>query len=209
MLKIFCLAAAVAAVSMTPAFAQEDDRAGFYAGADIGYGKSKSDLSYTPRAGAVQSGDADKNGLRYGGFAGYGLALGESFYLGAEAGLGAGGGDISRTFGGNKISVEPKLRYSLVGKAGLRVGDGGLIYGKAGVERRRFEVSTTRSKEDLKLQGVVYGVGYQQMLSEVISVRGELLRVDYGDKTASFAAGDRVKVDADETRLTFGGAVHF
>ncbi len=209
MLKTICLAAAFAAVAMTPALAQDDDRAGFYAGADIGYGKSKSDLTYTPRAGAVQSGGADKNGLRYGGFAGYGLTLGDSFYLGAEAGLGAGGGDTSRTFGANKISVEPKLRYSLVGKAGFLVGDSGLIYGKAGLERRRLEVSTSRSKEDLKLQGLIYGVGYQQMLSEVVSVHAELLRADYGDKTASFAAGDRLKVDASETRVVFGGAVHF
>lgn len=209
MLKTFCLAAAFAAAAITPALAQDDIRSGFYAGVEGGYGKSKSDLNYTPLTGAGQGGGADKSGFSYGGYAGYGAVLGDSLYLGVEGGLGAGGGEASRAFGAAKINVEPKLRYSVVGKAGLLVGDAGLLYGKAGIERRRVEVSTQRSKEDLDLQGVVYGVGYQHMMSEVVSVRAEVVRADYGDKNARFAAGDRIKVDPSDTRLMVGAAVHF
>jgi hypothetical protein len=33
--------------------------------------------------------------------------------------------------------------------------------------------------------------------------------VSYGDKTATFKGGDKLKIDSKETRLSIGGVVHF
>lgn len=207
MFKIACLAAAFAAAAFSPALAQE--MGGAYVGADIGYGKPKSEITYTPLAGAALKGEADKAGVDFGGLAGYGAVVGDSVYLAIEGGLGGGGGKSSNTFGATKVTLEPKLRYSVAGRAGLLIGEAGLLYGKAGIERRKVEVSTATSKEDLDLQGVLYGVGYQQMLGEGFALRAEVVRVDYGDKTARFGSGGSAKIESDETRFSLGGALHF
>jgi hypothetical protein len=207
MLKTVCLAAAFAAVAITPALAQS--QGGFYAGADVGYGKPKNELTYTPATGPALKGSSDKTGFNYGGFVGYGTVLDGGLYLGAEAALSAGGGESTRTFGATKVHLDPRLRYSGAARAGMAIGDSGLLYGKVGLERRKLEVSVPASKKTLTQQGVVFGVGYEQKLSDTFGLRGELTRVSYGDKTAAFKAGDRVKVDSKETRLSIGGVVHF
>ena len=207
MLKTFCLAAALAAAAITPALAQ--DQGGFYVGGDVGYGKPKNELTYTPTTGPAVKGSSDKTGFNFGGFAGYGAVLGGNLYLGAEAALGAGGAESSKTFGATKVQLDPKFRYSGAARVGMAFGESGLLYGKVGLERRKLEASVPGSKKTLTQQGMVYGVGYEQKLSDTFGLRGELTRVNYGDKTATFKAGDKLKIDSQETRLTLGGVVHF
>ena len=40
-------------------------------------------------------------------------------------------------------------------------------------------------------------------------MRGELLRVRYGDKTVNFSTGDKIKLDGNETRLNLGAVIRF
>ena len=207
MLKTICLAAAFAAVAITPALAQ--DQGGFYVGGETGYGKPKNELAYTPATGPVVKGASNKTGLSFGGFAGYGAVLGGNLYLGAEGALSNGGGESSRSFGATKVHLDPKFRYSGAARLGFALGESGLLYGKIGLERRKLEASVPGSKKTLTQQGLVYGVGYEQKLSDNFGLRGELTRVSYGDKTATFKAGDKLKIDSKETRLSFGGVVHF
>jgi len=207
MLKTFCLAAVLAVAAITPAWAQ--DQGGFYVGGAVGYGKPKNELTYTPTTGPAIRGSSDKTGFNFGGFAGYGAVLGGNLYVGAEAALNGGSGESSKTFGATKVHLDPKFRYSGAARAGMALGESGLLYGKVGLERRKLEASVLGSKKTLTQQGMVYGVGYEQKLSETFGLRGELTRVSYGEKTAAFKAGDKLKIDAKETRLSIGGVVHF
>ena len=207
MLKTFALAAA-AALATAPALAQ-DAPAGVYAGTTLAYGRPKAEMAYSPSAGALQRGDADKGSIAYGGFLGFGTLVGERLYLAVEGDLATGGGDISRTLGGAAVKLDPGMRWGVGGRGGFLVGDDGLLYGKVGMERRKVKVSNGRTTQELDLQGVAYGVGYQHMLGDGFGLRAELTRVDYGDETARFAGGDTVNVESDETRFSLGGAVHF
>lgn len=200
------LSAAVAA----PAMAQDTDvLSGFYGGAEVGYAKPKTKLNFTPKTGTPASGSANKTGFDYGGFIGYGSVIGDGLYLGAEASLGAGGGKASRSLAGNKVTVDPGLRYGVAARAGLVVADDALLYAKVGLERRKVEASILGSKKKVTEKGLVYGIGYEQQLTANLAMRGELLRVRYDDKTASFATGDKLKLDGNETRLNLGAVIRF
>lgn len=213
MSKTTMIAAILLAAAATPALAQEvsgsDSVGGFYAGAEVGYGKPKHKLDLTPKTGGPVSGSADKTGFEYGGFMGYGAVFGESLYVGGEASLGAGGGRASRTLSGTKVTIDPGLRYGVAARAGLTFDGGGLLYGKVGLERRKFEVSTLGAQKKLNAKGLVYGIGYEQALNDNIGLRGEISRVNYDDKSVTFSTGDKVKFDSKETRLTLGAIVRF
>ncbi len=213
MLKTTIIAAVMlSAATAAPAMAQEqplNTLTGFYGGAELGYGKPKTKLDFTPKTGSPASGKANKTGFDYGGFLGYGAVVGDGFYLGGEASLGAGGGKASRALSGNKVTIDPGLRYGVAARAGLVVADDGLLYGKVGLERRKVEASILGSKKKITERGLVYGVGYEQQLTTSLALRGELLRVKYDDKTANFTTGDKVKLDGSETRLNLGAVIRF
>lgn len=211
MLKTTIIAAALLGVA-APALAQEqplNTLTGFYGGAEVGYGKPKTRLDFTPKTGTPASGKANKTGFEYGGFLGYGAVVGEGLYLGGEASLGAGGGKASRSLAGNKVTIDPGLRYGVAARAGFVVADDALLYGKVGLERRKVETSILGAKKKLTEKGLVYGVGYEQQLTPNLAMRGELLRVKYDDKTATFSTGDKVKLDGSETRLSLGAVIRF
>ncbi len=210
MLKTLTAAALLSAAIAAPAFAREKaDLGGFYVGGELGYGKAKHDLDFTPKTGTVSSGKASKSGFAYQAFAGYGAVVGGSLYLGGEAMLGGGGGKAVRLFGAQKAAIDPGLRYGLAARAGLALSDSGLLYGKVGVERRRLEVSELGAKRNLTQQGLLFGAGYEQRISANMGLRAEITRVNYGDKTVSFSSGDKIKLDSTETRATVGAVVHF
>jgi opacity protein-like surface antigen len=211
MLKTTIIAAALLSTAFAaPAMAQDADAlSGFYAGADAGYAKPKTKLDFTPKTGAAAAGSANKTGFDYSGFVGYGAVVGESLYLGGEASLGAGGGKASRTLAGSRVTIDPGLRYGAAARAGFVVTEGGLLYGKVGLERRKVEASIIGSKKKLTEKGLVYGVGYEQLLTGNLSLRAEALRVKYDDKTAVFAGGERLKLDGKETRFSLGAVLRF
>ncbi|KQV58378.1 MULTISPECIES: porin family protein [unclassified Caulobacter] len=211
MLKITIIAAALLSTAFAaPAMAQDADTlSGFYAGADVGYAKPKTKLDFTPKAGAAAAGSANKTGFDYSGFVGYGAVVGESLYLGGEASLGAGGGKASRNLAGSRVTIDPGLRYGAAARAGFVVTEGGLLYGKVGLERRKVEASIIGSKKKLTEKGLVYGVGYEQLLTGNLSLRAEALRVKYDDKAVTFAGGEKLKLDGNETRFNLGAVLRF
>ncbi len=211
MLKTTIIAAALLSAAIAaPAMAQEaDSLSGFYGGAEVGYAKPKTKLNFTPKTGTPASGSANKTGFDYSGFIGYGSVIGGGVYLGGEASLGAGGGKASRTLSGSKVTVDPGLRYGVAARAGFVVADDALLYAKVGLERRKVEASIIGSKKKVTEKGLVYGIGYEQQLTANLAMRGELLRVRYDDKTATFATGDKLKLDGAETRLNLGAVIRF
>ena len=212
MLKTTIIATALlsAAFTAAPAMAQESNAfSGFYAGAEVGYAKPKTKLDFTPKTGAAAVGSTNKKGFDYSGFVGYGAVVGDSLYLGGEASLGAGGGKSSRNLAGSRVTIDPGLRYGVAARAGFVVTEGGLLYGKVGLERRKVEASIIGSKKTVTEKGLVYGVGYEQQLTSNMSLRGEVLRVKYDDKAVAFAGGERLKLDSKETRVNLGAVVRF
>jgi len=211
MLKTTIIAAALLSAAVAaPAMAQDTDAlSGFYGGAEVGYGKPKTKLDFTPKTGTPASAKANKTGLEYGGFLGYGAVVGSGLYLGGEASLGAGGGKASRSLAGAKVTIDPGLRYGAAARAGLVVADEALLYAKVGLERRKVEASILGSKKKITEKGLVYGIGYEQQLTANLAMRGELLRVKYDDKSANFSTGDKVKLDGSETRLSLGAVIRF
>ncbi|MET3664737.1 outer membrane beta-barrel protein [Caulobacter sp. 1776] len=211
MLKITMIATALLSAAVAaPAMAQDADAlSGLYAGAEVGYAKPKTKLDFTPKTGAAAAGSANKTGFDYSGFVGYGAVVGESLYLGGEASLGAGGGKVSRSLAGQRVTVDPGLRYGAAARAGFVVTEGGLLYGKVGLERRKVEASIIGSKKKVTEKGLVYGVGYEQQLSGNLSLRGEVLRVKYDDKSATFAGGEKLNLDGKETRVNLGAVIRF
>lgn len=214
--KITLIAAVVLSAAVAaPAMAQdntvqdEDALSGFYAGAQLGYGKPKNKLDFTPKTGAAVSGKADKTGFEYDGFLGYGSVVGDNLYLGAEASLGAGGGKASQTLAGSKVTLDPGLRYGASARAGLTFDGGGLLYGKLGLERRKVEASIIGSKKKLTQKGMVYGLGYEQQISANLALRGEVSRIKYDDKAVTFAGGEKLKLDGKETRVNIGAVIRF
>ena len=211
MLKITIIAAAVLSAAVAaPAMAQEKDTpSGFYGGAQLGYGKPKNKLDFTPKTGATIAGKSDKTGFEYDAFLGYGSVVGGDLYLGAEASLGAGGGKASSLLGANKVTIDPGLRYGAAARAGLAFEGGGLLYGKVGLERRKVEASIIGSKKKMTQKGLVYGVGYEQQLTANLALRGEVSRINYDDKAVTFASGEKLKLDGKETRVNIGAVIRF
>lgn len=209
--KITLIAAAALSVAIAaPAAAQDTSSVnGFYGGAQLGYGKPKNKLDFTPKTGAAVSGKADKAGFEYGGFLGYGSVVGGDLYLGAEASLGAGGGKATSTLAGSKVTIDPGLNYGVAGRAGLAFEGGGLLYGKVGLERRKVEASIIGAKKKLTQKGLAYGVGYEQQVSDSLALRGEVSRINYDDKAVNFAGGEKLKLDGKETRVNIGAVIRF
>jgi outer membrane immunogenic protein len=136
------LLAAVAAASLIPAAAMAQDTApdgtpafGIepYVGIMGGYHNfdgNKKDLvqDYGPKGALIQ------------GVAGVNVPLG-AFFVGAE-------GNVAKGF--NDIDWE----YGVVGRAGVRVGDSGMIYGKAGYQWVNLDGPGNRNNE-------IYGAGVE------------------------------------------------
>ncbi|MGH1559553.1 outer membrane protein [Caulobacter segnis] len=110
---------------------------------------------------------------------------------------------------GQRVTVDPGLRYGAAARAGFVITEGGLLYGKVGLERRKVEASILGSKKKVTEKGLVYGLGYEQQLTPNMSLRAEALRVKYDDKAVAFAGGEKLKLDGTETRLNLGAVIRF
>lgn len=202
-------AALLGSVVAAPAMAQTSSSFdGFYGGAEVGYGKAKNSLDLTPSKGAIVSGKASKSDVDYGVFLGYGKVVSDNIYLGAEANLGTGGGKASTSLANNTVKVNPGLHYGVAARAGVVFGDDNLLYGKVGYERQKMKVSLQDAEDKVTEHGLVFGAGYERMVTSNISLRGEVLRVNYKHKDADFSTGN-LKLDSKETRFSLGATMRF
>lgn len=206
-------AALLGSVVAAPAMAQTASTGassfdGFYGGAELGYGKAKTSLDLTPSKGAIVSGKASKSDVDYGVYLGYGAVVGDNIYLGAEANLGTGGGKATTSLANNTVKVNPGLHYGVAALAGVVIGDNNLLYGKVGFERQKMKVSLQDAQDKVTEHGLVFGAGYERMVTSNISLRGEVLRVNYKHKDADFSTGN-LKLDSKETRFSLGATMRF
>lgn len=168
---------AIAAVLVsTPVMAQESGPAvDFYIGAQVGY------------HGIVSNPLGADGGAIFGGYAG--VDFGDRIIVGIEANLGAGTGLIER-------------EYGVAAKLGVRAGETGQIFVRAGYQQIDFNVDGLIDTEalfgfplpdiDISAGDYLVGIGGQFMVADNISVRGVV-------DTIAF----------DTVRGTVGVAFHF
>lgn len=183
--SVIILAAAASAFA-TPAFAQ--DFTGPRVEANVGYDRVEFDSGLT---GAPD----DAQGVRLGGAFGYDVALGRSFTIGAEAGIGWSLDDRERaTIGATQVSADSGRDIDVSLRLGARVAPRTLLYAKAGWANTRFTgevrnaagalVSRVRENED----GFRVGAGVEQRLGDRFYVKGEYRYTGYGDDVSRHQA---------------------
>lgn len=168
------------------AFAQADDWAGLYGGLSLGYGEVHNDLNHndTGTGGGGGPQDVDATGGTGGIVLGYNQVNGNMVY-GIEGDLMFGGLGGTVASGGGNHSVEVDALVTLRGRAGVRVGEMGLIYGTAGLAGQRATVSHSGAHPDWTRNyvGWTAGVGYERLLSNGGRVGIEALYVDFSSES--------------------------
>ncbi len=155
------------------------DWTGFYAGASVAYGWGE--LEYIGPASTTTD---TINGVLGGVQAGYNYDFG-GFVLGVEGDLQLGGVSFSEDFG--PVTLDRSLQYfgTVRARAGMTFDrfmpyvTGGLAFGGGKMEASGLLVG---SDEQTHL-GWTLGAGLEYAVSDTISVKGEYLYTDLGEKT--------------------------
>ena len=192
------LVALALALTAAPAFAQQAyrsntgpygaDFSGVELGADLGLGLGSAGGSYTSGPAA-------------------GLHIGYNFQANSVVGgveADALGGSISN--GGGAFSYSQDFLSSLRAKGGYAFGDI-LGYGTIG-----FGWATTRYQDlsgnaDSTVKGVVYGLGAEYALTRNVSIRGEVIRYDFG--AATYNTPSAAGISSSTNMVRIGASVHF
>jgi opacity protein-like surface antigen len=172
----------------------------------------------------VEVGDDE---FAYGVFAGWGATVNDHVYLGAELGVGNAGDEIAHDINADlSLTIEPQWRVSAAGRLGIVVGDASLVYAKLGYETREYELRTNEGFVATNdVGGILYGIGFERMVGERLSIRAEVARVDVGADDSEFELGlsgcsgpdpgtceifpVRFALEPEETRAVVGAAIRF
>jgi len=182
--------AAGVALAAGSAYAQADGWAGLYGGVALGYGEIHNDLSHDNLGGSGGGGggpqDIDAAGGLGGIVVGYNWVNGNMVY-GVEGDLLFAGidGSAASGGGGGSHAVELDAMLTLRGRAGVQVGQQGLVYGTAGLAGQRSTVSHSGAHPDWteSYLGWTAGVGYERNLPGGARVGVEVLYVDFGSQS--------------------------
>jgi hypothetical protein len=199
------------AASASPAAAQAFG--GAYGGVEIGYGEAEHTM---PRLGSTDPGDPPlfvdigAEAIGYGAFAGIGAQFGP-WYVSGEVGLGAGGEDASTDPVNPGIVIEPGWRWSVSGRLGVLIDEASLVYARLGYEERTLDVAFLGESHSVDLGGELIGAGFERLVGDRFSVRGEVVRADLGQEELGLvtAPPQQVTIESSETRLVVGLALQF
>ncbi len=175
---------------------------GFYAGVHAGFGWFDASGSF----GAPVNLDA--SGAMGGVLLGYNWDLG-NYVAGLEADASFGGqSDTQPVFGFGALRLTNHGQHTFRARLGLETGTSGLLYVTGGLALADFwgTVSSGARDKDFLVGGVV-GAGYEAMLTEDISIRGEYLYANYGNNT--FSAGGDFDLDVETHTIRAGVAWRF
>lgn len=132
--------------------------------------------------------DSHDGGAAFGFEVGVDANIAESILAGVYGGVDIS--DISKCdelFGDDELCVEGKHNFTLGGRGGLRVGDGGVIYVKGGLSRTKLKASYTDDTDTLlfsgseKTSGWHVGAGFELAVSGGIYVKGEYVHTRYNN----------------------------
>lgn len=164
--------------------------AGPYAGVTVGYGfNGSADSAF---------GDPDRDGMVFGGFAGWNFQNGALVY-GAEADIGYSDVDGGVT----GLAARSGLDGSLRARLGYAMTDQILLYGTGGVAAQEMNIYTSGVKSEETMVGWTAGAGVDALLTENIFARAEYRYTDFGSTDFRTSAGN-TNVDATDHRINLG-----
>ena len=182
------IAAAVIAFATSVGTANAQDWSGFYAGGFAVTGSNTWSVGTT----TYQNSDTSA-----GVFAGYNFSTGTNIVYGVEAEYSAADYAITGIW-----PYGVKSAFGLRGRVGYTMGSA-MVYGLLGVESATIGVSGTSSIDE-QVTGYAAGAGIEYLVSDTLSVRGELVYTDFGDNYAPLSA-----FTSSVQSIRLGAAYHF
>jgi hypothetical protein len=205
------------------------DYTGLYAGAHVGQGALRSDVTGQLNDGSATPQDpgpfrfvgdfGDDSAATGGVFFGYGFSRNQ-FYLGLEGELedSSADWDHMREPGGRDFSVEKMETWGASLRAGYVLDNGTLLYARAGKVRTRFNTTWVKGNNTLNYvdrddreSGNRIGVGTELPVSRSAFVRLDYTYTDYNSYSfvTSQGAADSIEFDNDESLFRLGLGIRF
>ncbi|MBV0890737.1 porin family protein [Paracoccus sp. Z118] len=175
--------APAAPVVVTPAPA--GDWQGLYAGGTLGYGFGGDD-EFTLGGGSIV-GDNEISGVNAGLHVGYRWQRG-NLVIGPELSITGGNVDDSVSVLGDDYESSLNHMVALKLKTGYQVRPDTLVYGIAGVSRGDFTFTADGQDFDYDTNGYVFGLGIERMITDRLSVTGEIERNHFKSENIDLGA---------------------
>lgn len=184
--------------------------AGLYAGAHGGAGGFSTEVQGPRTGGSQLNADFGDSGLSWGGFAGYGMALGKA-YLGVEGEVetSSAGHEHIRAPTGRTFAVEKNVGYGANLRLGYVLDDRALFYGRAGLVRTKFatrySTGAVSLDQDDTQTGYRFGGGIEVPVTSSIFLRLDFTHTTYGRYMVDYGSGvDRFDPSESQFRLGVG-----
>ena len=180
--------AALAMLGAAAAPAHADTFDGPYVGVTAGWERSEiADRIDTQPI----TGDASRDALVLGGYAGYNLKATDRIVIGAEAGFSAAVDDQNRAASaGKSLTIDPRYSFDLSARAGYLVTDKALVYVRGGYANTRVRTTldglTGPVTASDNLDGWQVGGGLEYAISDRISARAEYRYSDLGSNGGQY-----------------------
>lgn len=176
--------AALAVLGAAAAPAHADTFDGPYVGVTAGW--ERSEIADRIEARPI-TGEASRDSLVLGGYAGYNLKATDRIVIGAEAGFTLAADDTVRaTSAGRPLSIDPRYSFDLSARAGYLVTDKALVYVLGGYANSRVRTTFGPATgapvvTSDNLDGWQVGGGLEYAISDRISARAEYRYSDLGN----------------------------
>lgn len=179
---------------------------GGYAGLGVGYGSTA--LDTRGHMGGDSLGlDLNTSGALLTGYSGYGWSSG-GLYLGGEASYGFSSMSGQLRLDDSRLDVDSRQGWGLSGVMGGLLNPDTLLYGRAGYQQRKYDLSLPGFRDQDWLDGLRVGAGAEFRLWGSSSIRFEYNHVWYGEEQAS-GNGDAIDYQARESWFEAGGTLRF
>lgn len=180
--------AALAMLGAVAAPAHADTFDGPYVGVSAGW--ERSEIADRIDAQPI-TGEASRDALVLGGYAGYNLKASERIVIGAEAGFSATVDDKTRAASaGKSLTIDPRYSFDLSARAGYLVTDKALVYVRGGYANTRVRTAldglTGPVRASDNLDGWQVGGGLEYAISERITARAEYRYSDLGSNGGQY-----------------------
>lgn len=181
--------AALAVLGTAAAPAHADTFDGPYVGVTAGW--ERSEIADSIEARPI-TGEASRDALVLGGYAGYNFNATDRIVIGAEAGFSATVDDTARaTSGGRPLTIDPRYSFDLSARAGYLVTDKALVYVRGGYANSRVRTTFTPATgapvvSSDNLDGWQLGGGLEYAISDRISARAEYRYSDLGSNGGQY-----------------------
>lgn len=159
---------------------------GYQVGLHGGLAIGDHDVTFTSGTDRANFDGAGGAGFASGPYLGLGTAIGR-YYLGGEVDYTLGGADVDGSVNTNDFDVDIDQTFGASGRLGYLLGDQTMGYVRLGFAYSEVDVSSDQGLSDSSWEpGVSYGIGFEQLLGDRLTLRGELLGVTY----SSFATSE-------------------